>query len=115
MILVDTSTWVNHFRRADPALAAALTNGQVGLHPFVVGELALGGLPRRADTLALLDTLPHLVPSAHDDVVAFAERHGLVGSRIGWVDVHLLCAAHQAGWEVWTHDKPLLAAVKRLA
>ncbi len=114
MTLVDTSTWIDHFRTADPALAAALAEGQVGLHPFVVGELALGGLPRRSATLALLATLPRLVPSAHDDVLAFVDRYGLTGSGIGWVDVHLLCAAHQAGWGVWTHDKPLLAAVKRV-
>jgi predicted nucleic acid-binding protein len=51
MILVDTSTWIDHFRRSRPALVAALEDGQVGLHPFVFGELTLGHLPRRLDTL----------------------------------------------------------------
>ena len=99
MILVDTSIWIDHFRRADAALATALTAGQVGLHPFVIGELTLGTVPQRVTTLALLATLPCLVPSAHADVVAFAERNRLVGAGIGWVDVHLLCAARAARWD----------------
>jgi hypothetical protein len=28
--------------------------------------------------------------------------------------VHLLCAAHAAGWQVWTHDRRVVAAAKRL-
>jgi predicted nucleic acid-binding protein len=114
MILVDTSTWIDHFHHADPSLAAALTDGHVGLHPFVIGELILGRLPRRSHTLALLATLPGLVLSAHEDVVAFVDRYGLVGSGAGWVDVHLLCAVHAAGWQVWTHDRRVVAAAKRL-
>jgi hypothetical protein len=28
MILVDTSVWIDHFRRGDPTLSELLTNGQ---------------------------------------------------------------------------------------
>ena len=38
MTLVDTSTWIDHFRHRNPALGTALTEGQVGLHPFVIGR-----------------------------------------------------------------------------
>ena len=115
MILVDTSTWIDHFRHADPALAVALTDGQVGLHPFVIGELTLGTIPRRTTTLALLATLPCLTLSAHDDVVAFVDRFGLAGSGLGWVDVHLLCAARRAGWDVRTHDRRMRAVMTQLS
>ena len=114
MTLVDTSTWIDHFRHRNPALGTALTEGQVGLHPFVIGELILGTLPQRSVTLRLLSTLPCLVPSTHADVVAFVERHGLVGAGIGWVDVHLLCADQQAGWDLWTHDRRVRAVVTRI-
>ena len=71
MTLVDTSTWIDHFRHTNPALRTALTDGQVSLlHPFVIGELMLGTLPQRSMTLRLLSTLPCLVPSTHADVVA---------------------------------------------
>ncbi len=114
MILVDTSTWIDHFRHTNAALGTALTAGQVGLHPFVIGELTLGTLPQRLTTLARLATLPCLVPSTHAAVVAFVDRYGLVGAGIGWVDVHLLCAAHQAGWDLWTHDRRVRAVATRL-
>jgi predicted nucleic acid-binding protein len=40
VILVDTSIWVDHLRAGDELLRQ-----QVLGHPFVVSELALGGLP----------------------------------------------------------------------
>jgi predicted nucleic acid-binding protein len=42
VILVDTSIWVDHFRRGDAAFARALEAGEVACHPLVVGELACG-------------------------------------------------------------------------
>ena len=44
MILVDTSVWVDHLRFGDEALAGLLETGRVLVHPFVIGELALGNL-----------------------------------------------------------------------
>jgi hypothetical protein len=114
VILVDTSTWIDHFRRASPPLVMALTGGQVGLHPFVLGELALGTLPARRRTLALLETLPCLQQSTHGEVLDFVARHHLVASGIGWVDAHLLCAVQQAGWQLWTVDRPVRVAAARL-
>jgi hypothetical protein len=114
MILVDTSIWITHFRRAVPALAQALEDGQVGVHPFVFGELALGTLPGRDEILTLLGDLPWLVPSAHREVLAFVERHHLSGSGVGWVDAHLLCAASHAQWNVWSADRRLAAVAARI-
>jgi predicted nucleic acid-binding protein len=42
MILMDTSVWVDHVRRSDAVLAAALNANVVAIHPFVIGELACG-------------------------------------------------------------------------
>ncbi len=47
VILVDTSIWVDHLRKSDAALAALLGQGRVLIHPFVIGELALGILRQR--------------------------------------------------------------------
>ena len=44
MILVDTSVWIDHLRSGEPDLAAALGDGLVMMHPFVLGELACGNL-----------------------------------------------------------------------
>jgi predicted nucleic acid-binding protein len=114
VILVDTSVWIDHFRRANAVLASALGDGQVGTHPFILGELALGSIPGRNETLALLQTLPSLTPSPHDEVMAFVTRHRLAGSGLGWVDVHVLCAARRERWSLWSSDRRLRSAAADL-
>jgi hypothetical protein len=47
VILVDTSVWVDHLRAGDKVLGALLETGMVLMHPFVIGELALGNLRQR--------------------------------------------------------------------
>jgi predicted nucleic acid-binding protein len=39
-VLVDTSVWINHFRRSNAGLEQLLEDGRVVTHPFVIGELA---------------------------------------------------------------------------
>ena len=72
-----------------------------------VGELALGHLRSRAETLELLVELPGLEVSAHGDVLRFVEEHKLNATGIGWVDAHLLCATEAAGVRIWTRDLKL--------
>ena len=54
MILVDTSVWIDHLRKADDLLISLLNSTQVAIHPFIIGELACGNLKNRAELLALL-------------------------------------------------------------
>ena len=107
MILVDTSVWIDHFRTSLPALVQALQNGEVASHPFVVGELALGTLRWREETISLLQELPVLDMAEHADVMQFVERHALAASGIGWIDAHLLCTSASSRVPLWTHDKQL--------
>ena len=58
MMLVDTSVGVHHLRHDDAELAAARQPRLVLFHPFVVGELACGNLPARAEVLGRLQALP---------------------------------------------------------
>jgi predicted nucleic acid-binding protein len=44
MILVDTSVWIDHFRRTNAGLVDLLRENRVFVHPMVVGELACGSL-----------------------------------------------------------------------
>ena len=79
MILVDTSVWIDHFRRGIPALEHALSQGAVVIHPFVTGELACGMLKDRDRTLTGLSDLPQVIPAADDEVLALIERQRLFG------------------------------------
>ena len=89
MILVDTSVWIDHWRVADRRLSDLLFEEQVLSHPFVVGELACGRFKHRPEILSLMKNLGQAPVVAHDDVLAFVEAHALMGSGLGWIDVHL--------------------------
>ncbi len=106
-MLVDTSVWVDHFRRANPALRALLDRADVECHPFIIGELACGLLHRRSEVLSHLQRLPRVPVGSHDEVLAFVERHRLMGRGIGWIDAHLLVSAALAGSLLWTRDRRL--------
>ena len=116
MILVDTSVWVNHFRRTDARLVQLLEDGEVMTHPLVIGELACGTLPRRREVLDLLHQLEAAPIAADDEALAFIERHRLMGRGIGYVDVHLLASAALAhGAALWTADARLASAAAGLS
>jgi len=115
MILADTSVWVEHLRQGDVEMKARLESGAIVMHPYVMGEIALGQLPRRELTLALLSTLPMAPTASLPECLAFIQRHALHGRGIGYVDVHLLASvALAAGARLWTSDKRLAAAARPL-
>ena len=114
MILVDTSVWIAHFRTDLPALRQLLLDQQVLTHPFIIGELACGNLPARADTLTWLRRQPAALVARDSEVLNLIETKHLWGSRIGWVDAHLLASALVSDCPLWTHDRPLREAAARV-
>jgi hypothetical protein len=85
------------------------------MHPFVVGELALGTLRDRSTVLELLRDLPAAVVAEDDEVLGFIERRHLDGKGIGYVDAHLLASvALTKGALLWTRDKRLRLAAHEL-
>lgn len=114
MLLVDTSVWSVHLRRHDAALAGYLQAGNVLTHPFVIGELACGVFPRRAEVLAGLRALPSAPLLGQAELLEFIEHHDLAGRGVGFVDIHLLGAALVSGAALWTLDKALVAAAEAL-
>ena len=67
MILVDTSVWLQFFRRGLPEFSAVLEKGGVLIHPIVLGELAMGNLTNRKQTLAALGNLPRSKTATAED------------------------------------------------
>jgi predicted nucleic acid-binding protein len=114
-VLADTSIWIDHFRRGDAMLQEFLDHGDVVMHPFVIGELLLGHVPRIAEMMKDLKSLPRANVASSDEVLEFIARRKLPGSGIGYVDAHLLAAATLTPEvAVWTRDKRLLAAAQSL-
>ena len=114
MILVDTSVWVEHLRKGEPRLGQLLEGWWVLVHPFVLGELALGNLIQRTEVLGLVSKLPRPVLASDDEVLHLVQRADLCGSGIGWVDAHLAAAARLSGARLWTRDRRLARVAQRL-
>ncbi len=106
-MIVDTSVWVDHFRRGNRRLADSLDQGTVLIHPFVIGELACGNLRNRDEVLVLLASLPEAVIARHEEALHLIEARKLAGRGIGWVDAHLLASAFLSGAPLWTVDRRL--------
>ncbi len=107
-VLVDTSIWIDHLRSNDPALVSRLDAGEVLVHPWVVGELTLGGSTRRREVRDLLLALPRPVVGSDAEVVELIEDRALHGRGIGYVDAGLFTATvltRRAA--LWTRDQSL--------
>jgi predicted nucleic acid-binding protein len=116
MILVDTSIWVDHLRRADPLMSSLLDEDSVLIHPFVFGEIAMGDLRPRDIILHWLSRLPELLPARDSEVLALVDDAGLFATGIGYVDAHLLAAVRLVpDTQLWTRDSKLLAIAERLS
>ncbi|HNE60107.1 MAG TPA: VapC toxin family PIN domain ribonuclease [Ottowia sp.] len=115
-VLVDTSVWIEHFRRGSAPLAELLAGDAVRMHPLVLLELACGSPPApRARTLADLARLRPAPQAGQAELLAFIEQEQLFDSGCGAVDIHLLASARLLpGARLWTLDKPLHALARRL-
>ena len=114
MILVDTSVWIEHFRRGSERLKSLLYDEQVLCHPFVVGELACGALRNRHEILSLVRALPEASVAEQAEVLRFLEARRLYGRGLGWVDANLLASTPLTGCSLWTLDKALRKAAAAL-
>lgn len=108
MILADSSIWVDHFRSGDPGLQALLNSEDVIIHPFVVGELALGHIPRYDQIMTMLADLPAIAKADDAEVRHLIRSRKLFGTGIGYVDAHLIASvALSCEHQLWTRDKRL--------
>ena len=115
MILADTSIWIDHLRSENKEMRKLLEQGQIVIHPFIVVELALGSLRKRARTLALLDLLPQVRMPQLAEVRLMIEARRLYGLGIGLTDAHLIASVLvNSPTLLWTRDKPLRKVAEAL-
>ena len=103
-VLVDTCVWVKHFRQRNPLLMGMLEDGEVWCHPIIVGELSMGTLKNRQQTVLDFSRLNR------PPIASFAETHQMVESRrlwgrgIQWNDAQILASAIIGQVPLWTFD-----------
>jgi predicted nucleic acid-binding protein len=115
-VLVDTSVWVGHFRRANPVLRSLLEHDRVLCHPLIVLELACGTPPApRERTLGDLKLLRQAKVAATEEVLSLIETERLFDTGCGAVDIALLASVLLTpGARLWTADRNLEALAARL-
>jgi predicted nucleic acid-binding protein len=116
-VLVDTSVWIDHFRKRNDALVSLLNRDRVCMHPMIIGELACGTPPApRGQTLGDLGLLPPVQVASLNETMAFIEREALFGLGCGLVDMMLLASTRMTpGATLWTLDKRLADLADRFA
>lgn len=114
-VLIDTSLWVEHFRRRNDFLVDLLESDMAMSHPMVTLELACGTPPDpRAETLGNIRLLRQTQQASLREVTDFIERENLYGIGCGLIDMVLLASTLLTpGAELWTLDKRLAALAKR--
>jgi predicted nucleic acid-binding protein len=115
VILVDTSVWIDHLHSTEPELVTQLGEDQVGSHPAVIEELALGAIKDRTRMLGLLADLWSFPNVSHAELLELVDQRRLWGRGLSAVDAHLLGAvALVPGGRLWTRDQRLRAACRDL-
>ncbi|RQZ57153.1 type II toxin-antitoxin system VapC family toxin [Burkholderia sp. Bp9004] len=109
-VLVDTSVWIEHFRRPLPALIQLLRVDDVLTHPLVMLELTCGTPPEpRARTLGDLALLRQTRLATPGEVADWIERERLYGRGCGAVDCTLLASVLLTpSTKLWTRDRRLV-------
>ena len=113
-VLVDTSVWVEHFRKANATLVELLETDSVLNHPMVTAELACGTPPQpRAQTLHSIGLLRSCKQATLREVVDFIEQQRIYGKGCGLIDMCLLASTLiTPNARLWTLDRRLAALAK---
>lgn len=86
----------------------SLNYGQIVMHPFVVGEIALGSLRNRRQRLDELEALLEVKVAQLSEVRYMVEARALYSMGIGLIDAHLLASCLMTpGTQLWTLDAAL--------
>lgn len=113
-VLVDTCVWVRHFRQRNALLAAMLEDGEVWSHPIVVGELTMGTLKNRQQTIFDLSQLSRPPLASFSETRQMVESRQLWGRGIQWNDARILASSILGEIPLWTFDLRLQVIAREL-
>lgn len=115
MVLIDTSIWIDHLRTGDSIVTGLLLDGCALVHPWIIGELALGTSRDRAAMLRDLCKLDTAIVATDAELFRFIEDHGLSGTGVGYIDAGLLASTKLTpDASLMTRDKRLRSVAERL-
>jgi predicted nucleic acid-binding protein len=110
MILADSSIWIDHLRHRDEKMIQLMETVSLLVHPFIIGEVALGHVKNRDVILAEMSQFQQSVLATDTEVLQLINRMSLMGTGLGLIDVHLLGSVLVTiDAKLWTRDKKLAA------
>jgi predicted nucleic acid-binding protein len=108
VILADTNIWCRYFREGQATLSEIIQHDLLAIHPLVIGELAVGNIPNRQQTLADLHTFHPVRSASHEETHHFIEENQLWGKGLQWNDFAILASVIASdNILLWTEDKRL--------
>ncbi len=113
-VLVDTSVWIGHFRKRDEKLIAFLDKNQVIVTDEIIGEIVVGSIKNRNQTIHDLESLIVGVEINMTELIDLVGRENLYAKGLSFVDVMLLAKAMIFKAQIYTHDKTLSRYAKKL-
>ena len=115
MILVDTTLWIDYFSARQPILGELIGERQAGIHDLIIGELAVGDLRDRPNTLYALSRIKQAQRVSDREALDLIEVERLWGLGLGFIDIHLLASTLVTPeCLLWTRDRKLAAEAHRL-
>lgn len=83
-------------------------------HPVIVGELSMGNLRDRQQTIWDLMQLGRPPLASVAETMTMVEANRLWGRGIGWSDAEILASVVIGGCLLWTNDRRLREAAEEL-
>lgn len=118
MVVVDTSIWIESWRKGHAGLAEWAAWEEVLQHPFVTQELSMGSFSSpeaRFDAISVLDSFEQVPIPDQTLFHSFVAEWQLYGTGIGFADAHLLFACKDSQARLATNDKRLAEQAVRLS
>ena len=122
MILADTSVWIDFLRQTNTSvekrMITHLEEGDLITVSAVFGEL-LQGTKNEKENKTILDYWINVPKLEEDDLFIEAgklsARYKLFKDGVGLIECYILAGAVAYGYELWTLDKNLIYAFKKIS
>lgn len=119
MVLVDTSIWIEFFKKNDPVfshLRELVESGDVIVHEIIFGEL-LQGCKNKSELNFILEYWDIINSSYNqNDLIEAGKlsfKNKYINKGIGLIDSVLINIAKKYNYRIWTLDKKILNVLSK--
>jgi len=113
-VLIDSSIWIEHFKKQNELIPDLITRNLIVTHPLIIAEIALGTPKNKKIILEIMKELNQTEQATTEEVLEFIEKENIAGQGCGATDIFLLTSAIiTKNTAIWTLDKNLMKLTER--